>query len=304
MLRKTRIFVVIFFIISVLLFGGYTLIRAVTVDRTLPIIEMDSDEVTISVKGGDAAILEGIKASDEKDGDITGNLFVESKSTFIEKGIFKATIAVADSDNHVTKVERKVTYSDYRSPQFTLTEPLKFLTTRENQNQDDLNIAESLRANDVVDGDISNKIKISSEYSINGYTTGDSHMEFIVTNSMGDTSKLPVTVNIYSALEESGLPEIILSNYLINTPVGAGADIEALIEQIEYHNDTFRRGEDGNLYNGEFDAEGNPIMFDWSAIQIDTDADWNTPGVYEVKITFTDEAANLSNFTRCYVVVY
>ena len=302
MLRKTRIFVVIFFIISVLLFGGYTLIRAVTVDRTLPIMEMDSDEVTISVKGGDAAILEGIKASDEKDGDITGNLFVESKSTFIEKGIFKATIAVADSDNHVTKVERKVTYSDYRSPQFTLTEPLKFLTTRENR--DDLNIAESLRANDVVDGDISNKIKISSEYSINGYTTGDSHMEFIVTNSMGDTSKLPVTVNIYSALEESGLPEIILSNYLINTPVGAGADIEALIEQIEYHNDTFRRGEDGNLYNGEFDAEGNPIMFDWSAIQIDTDADWNTPGVYEVKITFTDEAANLSNFTRCYVVVY
>ena len=302
MLRKTRIFVVIFFIISVLLFGGYTLIRAVTVDRTLPIIEMDSDEVTISVKGGDAAILEGIKASDEKDGDITGNLFVESKSTFIEKGIFKATIAVADSDNHVTKVERKVTYSDYRSPQFTLTEPLKFLTTRENR--DDLNIAESLRANDVVDGDISNKIKISSEYSINGYTTGDSHMEFIVTNSMGDTSKLPVTVNIYSALEESGLPEIILSNYLINTPLGAGADIGALIEQIEYHNDTFRRGEDGNLYNGEFDAEGNPIMFDWSAIQIDTDADWNTPGVYEVKITFTDEAANLSNFTRCYVVVY
>lgn len=302
MLRKTRIFVVIFFIISVLLFGGYTLIRAVTVDRTLPVIEMDSDEVTISVKGGDAAILEGIKASDEKDGDITGNLFVESKSTFIEKGIFKATIAVADSDNHVTKVERKVTYSDYRSPQFTLTEPLKFLTTRENR--DDLNIAESLRANDVVDGNISNKIKISSEYSINGYTPGDSHMEFIVTNSMGDTSKLPVTVNIYSALEESGLPEIILSNYLINTPVGAGADIEALIEQIEYHNDTFRRGEDGNLYNGEFDAEGNPIMFDWSAIQIDTDADWNTPGVYEVKITFTDEAANLSNFTRCYVVVY
>ena len=302
MLRKTRIFVVIFFIISVLLFGGYTLIRAVTVDRTLPIIEMDSDEVTISVKGGDAAILEGIKASDEKDGDITGNLFVESKSTFIEKGIFKATIAVADSDNHVTKVERKVTYSDYRSPQFTLTEPLKFLTTRENR--DDLNIAESLRANDVVDGDISNKIKISSEYSINGYTTGDSHMEFIVTNSMGDTSKLPVTVNIYSALEENGLPEIILSNYLINTPVGEGADIAALIEQIEYDNETFRRGEDGNLYNGEFDAEGNPIMFDWSAIQIDTDADWNTPGVYEVKITFTDEAANLSNFTRCYVVVY
>lgn len=302
MLRKTRIFVVIFFIISVLLFGGYTLIRAVTVDRTLPIIEMDSDEVTISVEGGDAAILEGITASDEKDGDITDNLFVESKSSFIEKGKFTVTIAVADSDNHVIKAERKVIYNDYRSPQFSLTEPLKFLTLRENR--DDLNIAEYLQATDVIDGNISNKIKISSDYSINKYTTGDYQMEFSVINSMGDIARLPVTVNIYSALEESGLPEIILSKYLINTPVGAGADIAALIEQIEYHNDTFRRGEDGNLYNGEFDAEGNPVMFDWGAIQIDTDVDWNTPGVYEVKITFTDEAANLSNFTRCYVVVY
>lgn len=302
MLRKSRIFVVVFFIVSLIIFGSYTLIRAVTVDRTIPVINMDSDEVTVSVKDGDKAILEGITASDEKDGDITQNLFVESKSNFIEKGVFKAIVAVADSDNHVTKVERKVTYSDYRSPQFTLTEPLKFLTTTENQ--DDLNVAKYLRANDVVEGNISNKIKISSEYSIAGYSTGDYHMEFSVTNSMGDTVKLPVTVNIYSALEESGLPEIILSNYLINTPVGEGADIAALIEQIEYHKDTFRRGEDGNLYNGEFDAEGNPIMFDWSAIQIDTDVDWNTPGVYEVKITFDDEAANLSNFTRCYVVVY
>lgn len=302
MLRKSRIFVVVFFIVSLIIFGSYTLIRAVTVDRTIPVINMDSDEVTVSVKDGDKAILEGITASDEKDGDITQNLFVESKSNFIEKGVFKAIVAVADSDNHVTKVERKVTYSDYRSPQFTLTEPLKFLTTTENR--DDLNVAKYLRANDVVEGNISNKIKISSEYSILGYTTGDYHMEFSVTNSMGDTVKLPVTVNIYSALEESGLPEIILSNYLINTPVGEGADIAALIEQIEYHKDTFRRGEDGNLYNGEFDAEGNPIMFDWSAIQIDTDVDWNTPGVYEVKITFDDEAANLSNFTRCYVVVY
>ena len=302
MLRKSRIFVVVFFIVSLIIFGSYTLIRAVTVDRTIPVINMDSDEVTVSVKDGDKAILEGITASDEKDGDITQNLFVESKSNFIEKGVFKAIVAVADSDNHVTKVERKVTYSDYRSPQFTLTEPLKFLTTTENQ--DDLNVAKYLRANDVVEGNISNKIKISSEYSIAGYSTGDYHMEFSVTNSMGDTVKLPVTVNIYSALEESGLPEIILSNYLINTPVGEGADIAALIEQIEYHKDTFRRGEDGNLYNGEFDAEGNPIMFDWSAIQIDTDVDWNTPGVYEVKITFDDEAANISNFTRCYVVVY
>ncbi len=302
MLRKTRIFVVLFFICSAFVFGGYRIVHAISTDRTLPVIEMNSDSITVSVEGGDKAILEGVTAIDEKDGDITENLFIESRSNFVESGRFNVTIAVADRDNHVTKAEREVIYNDYRSPQFTLTEPLKFQTSRETR--DDLNIAKYLSANDVIDGDISNKIKISSDYSITGYATGDYQMEFIVTNSMGDIVRLPVIVTVYSAIEESGLPEIILSNYLINTPVGKGVDVASLIEQIEYHNDTYRRGDDGNLYNGEFDAEGNPIMFDRDSIKIDTEVDWNVPGVYEVKISFTDEVANISNFTRCYIVVY
>lgn len=302
MLRKTRIFVIVFFIISVIIFVGYHLLDLISTDRTIPVIQMNSNSITVSVEGGDEAILEGIKATDEKDGDITENLFIESRSNFIEKGRFKVIIAVADKDNHVAKTEREVIYSDYRSPQFSLTAPLKFLATTEYY--DDLNIAKNISANDVVDGNISDKIKISNDYIISREVPGDYHMEYIVTNSMGDTVKLPVTVTLYRAIEESGLPEIILSNYLINTPIGVGVDVAGLIEQIEYHNYTYRRGEDGNFYNGEFDADGNPVMFEYSSIKIDTDVDWNTPGVYEVKITFTDEAANLSNFTRCYIVVY
>lgn len=302
MLRKTRIFVVIFFIVSVFIFGAYRLIKIISVDRTVPVINMKDDSITVSVEGGDSAILEGVTASDEKDGDITENLFIESRSTFLEKGRFNVTIAVADQDNHVAKVEREVIYSDYKAPQFSLTAPLKFQTSRESR--DDLNIAANLSATDVIDGDISNNIKISSEYSISGYTTGDYPMEFIVTNSMGDTVTLPVTVEIYSTSEESGLPEIILTKYLINTPAGEGADVGALIEQIEYHNSVFRRGEDGNFYNGEFDSEGNAVMIDNDSIVIDTDVDWNTPGVYEVKIIYTDEKAGISNSARCYIVVY
>ena len=41
-----------------------------------------------------------------------------------------------------------------------------------------------------------------------------------------------------------------------------------------------------------------------SLIRIDTNVEWDKPGAYEAKITFTDEAANISNFTRCYIVVY
>lgn len=302
MLRKTRVFVVLFFILSIVIFAGYRAKTALSTDRTIPVIDMDSDSVEVSVEGGDKAILEGVTATDEKDGDITENLFIESRSNFLEKGRCNVTIVVSDKDNHVTKTKREVTYKDYKSPQFSLSQPLKFQTARESR--DDLNIASGLSATDVIDGNISNKIKISSDYSISGYATGDYPMEFVVTNSMGDTVKLPVVVTIYSAAEESGLPQITLSDYLINKPVGSSLDIASLIEQIDYHNSIYRRGEDGNFYNGEFDYEGNPIMFSSDSIQIEENIDWNTPGVYEVKITVTDANAGLSNYVRCYVVVY
>ena len=302
MLRKSRTFVVIFFILSVAIFTVFRLTKAMATDRTIPIIEMDSDAITVSVAGGDEAILEGVTATDDKDGDITENLFIESRTTFLEKGRFNVTIAVADQDNHVTKATREVTYSDYKSPQFSLSGPLKFPTAKESE--DDINIAKGLSAKDVIDGNISNRIKISSAYSLYTNTVGDSHMEFIVTNSMGDTSKLPVTITIYSAAKENGLPQIFLSSYLINQPAGERIDLMSLIEQIDYHNSTYRRGEDGNYYNGEIDSSGNAIMIPSSSIRVDTDIDWDTPGVYEVTFTFTDDKFDLSNYVRCYIVIY
>lgn len=302
MLKKTRIAVVILFILSVVVFSGYRLEQAISIDRTIPVIEMESNSITVSVKGGDEAILEGVTALDGKDGDITNDLFIESRTTFIEKGRFNVTIAVADRDNHVTKAEREVIYSDYIPPQFSLTEPFKFLSTKESR--DDLNIAAALSASDVIDGNISNRIKMSSEYSIDGSPTGDYTMEFYVTNSMGDTARLPVTITIYSAMEESGLPEIILSKYLINTPVGTSVDIKGLVERIKYHNNIYRRAEDGNFYSTEFDSMGNPLMISGDSIHVDNNVEWEKPGVYEVKITYTDEATSLSNYIRCYIVVY
>lgn len=302
MLRKTRLFVIIFFIISVALFVMFRLARAASADRTIPVIEMESDSITVSVEEGDEAILEGVRATDGKDGDITKNLFIESRTTFLDKGRFNVTIAVSDDDNHIAKATREVIYQDYKSPQFSLSGPLKFQTDRETQ--DDLNIAKNLSAKDVIDGNISNRIKISSDYSITSATPGDYHMEFIVSNSMGDISRLPVTVTIYSSVQENGLPKILLTKYLVNTAVGNRVDIVSLIDQINYHNSTYRRGEDGNYYNGEYDSQGNAVMFSSESVQIESNIDWNTPGVYEVTITFTDAYADLSNYARCYIVVY
>lgn len=301
MLRRTRIFVIIFFIFSVAVWGGYRLYERAHTDTTSPVISMDADSITVSVEGGDAAILEGVTAEDAKDGDLTDKIFIESRSNFVEKGRFSVTYAVADSDNHVSKASREVIYSDYKSPNFELSQPLKFQTSKESQQ--DLNIAANLSAHDVLDGNISNKIRISGDYTISSYNPGDYPMEFIVMNSMGDTVHLPVTVTIYSASEEMALPKIVMKRYLVNTTVGVGVDVVGMIQEISYRGLTYTREEDGNFYSGEYDRDGLPIMFTSDSLFIETNVDFNTPGVYEVKINYTDETEGASNYTYMYIVV-
>ena len=301
MLRRTRIFVIIFFLFSVSVWGGYKIYARSHTDTTSPVITMDESSVTVSVEGGDAAILEGVKAEDAKDGDLTDQIFIESRSNFIDKGHFTVTFAVADSDNHVSKASREITYNDYHSPRFELSQPLKFQTARESM--DDLNIAANLSASDVIDGNISNKIRISGDYTISSNSPGDYPMEFIVSNSMGDTVRLPVTVTIYSAAEESALPEIKLKHYLVNTSVGNAIDLEALVEEVSYRGYKYHQASDGKFYSGEYDKDGLPIMFDASQLHMDNNVDFNTPGVYEVTVTYTDEAEGVSNEARMYIVV-
>ena len=51
------------------------------------------------------------------------------------------------------------------------------------------------------------------------------------------------------------------------------------------------------------DKDGNPVMFDASQLHLDSDVDFNTPGVYEVTVTYTDDLAGVSNTARMYIVV-
>ena len=301
MLRRTRIFVIILFIFSVVVSGGYRLYEGINTDRTNPVITMDQESITVSVNDGDESILNGVTATDAKDGDLTEKLFIESRSNFISKGKLTVTYAVADTDNHVTRASREVIYGDYKSPVFKLTQPLKFQTTKENQG--DINIAANLSAYDVLDGNISNKIRISSDYAMSNYNTGDYPMEFFVTNSLGDTVHLPVTVTVYSAAEENVRPKIVMKNYIVNTSVGEGVDVLGLIDEISYRGYTYHRADDGNFYSGEYDSDGMPIMFTPDSLFIETNVDFNTPGVYEVKVNYTDAVEGISNYAYIYIVV-
>lgn len=301
MLRRTKVFVILFFLISVGVWKGYDIYAGLQADNSQPVINMESESLTVSVKDGDSALLEGVTAEDAGDGDLTDKIFIESRRNFIEKGKFSVTFAVADSDNHVARATREIVYSDYVSPQFELTEPLEFAATR--SAQEDVDIAANLSAHDVIDGNISNRIRISGDYTMSSHTAGDYPMEFIVMNSLGDTVSLPVTVKIYGT-SYSQLPKIKLKKYLLNVQAGTEVDLDSMVESIEYRGVVYERAEDGAFYSGEYDRNGEAIMIPAGRISYSGEVNFSEPGVYEIIYTYDDSEEEITNNTRLYLVVY
>ena len=301
MLRRTKVFVILFFLISVGVWKGYDIYAGLQADNSQPVITMESETLTVSVKDGDSALLEGITAEDAGDGDLTDKIFIENRRNFIEKGKFSVTYAVADSDNHVARATREIVYSDYVSPQFELTEPLEFAATR--STQEDVDIAANLSAHDEIDGNISNRIRISGDYTMNSHTAGDYPMEFIVMNSLGDTVSLPVTVKIYDT-SYNQLPKIKLKKYLLNVQAGTNVDLDSMVESIEYRGVTYKREEDGAFYSGEYDKYGEAITIPAGRVSYSGEVDLGEPGVYEITYTYNDSEEEITNNTRLYLVVY
>ena len=279
-MKRIRIFSIGFFILSVAVFGIYKVRTVKNQDLVGPVIKMNEGTITVPVDAAEEELLAGITAEDNKDGDVTDSLIVESMSNFIEKGRRNITVAAVDSDNHVTKVSREVVYSDYHSPRFSLEKPLKFLLN-------DTNILEGLRADDVLDGNLTANIKISGDYYIQADTEGDYPMVFSVANSAGDVAELPVTVQMYRA---AGEPEILLSEYLVYTDIGKALEPWDYVEQITMGGIEYQRGEDGVLYGPEPEAEGEErASISREEVKITQDIDYKVPGVSEITYEISEE---------------
>lgn len=200
-----------------------------SIDRTVPEIQFSSDLLEVSVKADEKELLQGVVAKDGKDGDITKSVIVESISKFIDKKehICNITYAVADSDNNVAKKTRKIKFTDYKSPKFTLSEPLCFKVGA------DINISEIIGATDVIDGDISNRVKILSG-SVSTYTAGEYTLTAQVTNSLGDTSKIKATYLVQMGNTLS--PDISLKENIVYLKKGDSFNEEKYIDKVKDRN--------------------------------------------------------------------
>lgn len=218
--------IIALFISSLLVYTVNWYKTRTNVDNTMPqiIINEKNQQIGVSVKDKEA-LLKGIAAKDSKDGDITDKIVIESISKFIDKKqhISNITYAVADSDGHVAKATRKVRFTDYKKPRFILKQPLCFDTGS------DIKAKNVIGAEDVVDGDISDKVKIVSK-DISTNESGDNTITAQVTNSLGDTVTLKSVVIIKR--ENNLSPEIQLKKNIEYIKVGDKFDAESYVKSV------------------------------------------------------------------------
>lgn len=308
MLKRRNIISALFLTIAVVGTGYFYLERRQNLDWTIPVIQMDSEEIQVSVQEPIDSLFQGMKASDAKDGDVSESLVIESISEFIEPNSRIVNYAAFDSDNHVAKKSRMITYSDYVSPHFILNEPLKVPAS--NQNTDILGL---VGATDCLDGDISNQIIFSEDSNINLSIPSDYKATFLVSNSAGDTQELPVTVSVYDSAQERYLPQIHLSTYLVYLKAGEKLKLRSLIQGCTYEGVDYTVVENNGILGhtreeiNQFSANGtldyyNMTGVDRSRFAIKGKVDNTVPGTYEIQYSLDDGRGYIGS-VLLYVIV-
>jgi len=255
-MRILRISVTVLFIITLCVFV-FVYVQTFGTDKSVPVISIPEGILDVSLNVDQAALLQDVTAYDDKDGDLTDKVLVESISRFTEPGVAVVYYAVCDNDNHVGSASRKIRYTDYVTPKFTMNGSLVFSTLENPQ------VLRILGAYDVIDGDISNKVIISAaNYTPN--TAGTFTVSAKAANSKGDVIYLQLPIYI----EELSLsaPEILLHDYLLYLPVGSNYDVQS------------------NLVSAA-DMSGTSLL---DKVIIDTDLDLKTPGTYQVHYYASD----------------
>lgn len=187
-----------------------------------PVISCPDGVLEVSAADSESALLAGVTASDPQDGDLTDQIIIGGISKLISKDTAKVTLMVFDSDDNMGSFVRYIRYTDYHRPQFSIEKPLAFSSTSE------VSLLDRLKAHDVVDGDISSRIRVSTLATTDNSEVYDISIQ--VTNSMGDTAslQLPVLVQQTNPLR----PVINLSSYLVYLEADSSFDPSSYISGL------------------------------------------------------------------------
>lgn len=269
-MRYLRMAVIGIFALSISIYLWANVRYYSSINTDVPTITSDTELLTISVNDGDEALLQGLTARDETDGDLTDRIMIASVSHFVEKNTVNVKYVVFDNHNNAASLTRKVCYTDYQSPRFSLETPAVFLRGG------NFDLLSRLKVEDCIDGDISQRIRVLSN-SVSMYTAGVYPVALEVTNSCGDVSQLTLWVTV---LEKENSAAIHLDQYVVYV------EQDAAFEPYSH-------------ITGVTDADN--LSLPKENVQVKGSLDLNTPGTYRLEYAYSD--SNASGQTAMTVVV-
>ena len=124
-MRYLRICAVILLVLSLLLAGWANLRYYGSMNTDHPVLTSSEALLELGIQEPPEALLRGLSASDATDGDLTDKIMVASMSHFLEPGILNVKYVVFDAHNNSATLTRRVHYTDYQPPVFTLEKALR-----------------------------------------------------------------------------------------------------------------------------------------------------------------------------------
>lgn len=296
-------------ILTAALFAVFWLFWFTKNDAEGPVITCDEEKYSVSIEATEEELLKGMHAWDEEDLDVTDSLIIENKKIIPDTKKVIITCAASDSSNNVSKYERTVTYTDYYSPHFQAKQPLRFAVG------DESSVINNFTAADCIEGDITSRIKLE-KMSGSSNAEGIQKYELSVSNNLGDTAVLPISVEFYTDTYEHRLsyPHIYLKEYIHYIKKGKKFLPTNLLKEMEvgesvYHYNKEDKkfyemnevvSEDGKTTEWKKKKKGDQILS--TDIKYKSNVDTSKEGVYTVEYSYQDKNGNFGA-TQLIVVV-
>lgn len=253
-MRLMKILLIVMLIVVTALYGWTTITETMSGKDVAPVISCSSDVLEISVADDESVLLTGITAKDQQDGDLTGKIQISGISKLLSDHTAKVSYVVFDRDHNLTTFTRKIRYTDYVSPHFSVQEPLIYYRSEA------VGLLDRIRVDDCIDGEITDSVRVSG---LNATSEAEVYtVDLQVTNSMGDTARLTLPV-----IQLEGIairPEVKLSSYLVYLSQGSPFNANNYL-----------------VYVDTPDGVG-----DKDEVRISGKVDTSTPGTYMVHYTY------------------
>ena len=310
-MRQTEKLILAIFIVTCVVFciyagGGY-----LTKDKEGPVITMKEDTIQASIEDSDKKLLEGIQATDKRDGDVSSSLIIESMQ-MKEENQCTIVCAAFDKTNNVSQATRTVIFEDYTPIHFSISKPLCFPVGSSQE------ILQSITASDCIDGNLTSKIKLTSkDEELDDNRAGVFDYQVEVTNSIGDTATLPISVEFYTDSYEERLfrPNLYLKKYLVYLKkgsefkpkeyldlVGIGNTLYAFQENISSEeSETIVASEEAEPKTNE-DGEQITGIISYDSVKYQSNVKTDKAGCYTVEYSCTTKAG-YTGTTQMIVVV-